>query len=177
MNPEKFTQKSIEALNLSDEISAEYGNPTVEPIHLLLALLKSDGGLIPELLVTLGVDVKSFTQDAEGIRASLPRVSGGSRPQVSGELDKLLRRADKKREEMRDDYLSVEHIMLAMLEEGGKIKELFTKYGISRHKFLETLKDVRGNTRVTNENPEGTYDVLKKYGTDLVVRIAKIVIE
>ena len=168
MNPEKFTQKSIEALNLSGEISAEYGNPTVEPIHLLLALLKSEGGLIPELLVTLGVDVKSFTQDAEGIRASLPRVSGGSRPQVSGELDKLLRRADKKREEMRDDYLSVEHIMLAMLEEGGKIKELFTKHGISRHKFLDTLKEVRGNTRVTSENPENTYDVLKKYGQDLV---------
>ena len=168
MNPEKFTQKSIEALNLSGEICAEYGNPTVEPVHLLLALLKSEGGLIPELLHSQNVDVKSFTRDAEAIRNALPRVSGGSRPQISADLDKLLHRADKKREEMRDDYLSVEHIMLAMLDEGGKVKELFTKHGISRHKFLETLKEVRGNTRVTNESPEDTYDVLKKYGQDLV---------
>ena len=168
MNPEKFTQKSIEALNLSGEICAEYGNPTVEPVHLLLALLKSEGGLIPELLHSQNVDVKSFTRDAEAIRDALPRVSGGSRPQISADLDKLLHRADKKREEMRDDYLSVEHIMLAMLDEGGKIKELFTKHGISRHKVLETLKEVRGNTRVTNESPEDTYDVLKKYGQDLV---------
>ena len=168
MNPEKFTQKTIEVLNLSGELAAERGNPTVEPIHVLFALLKTEGGLIPELLTSMGVSVGDFTFDVERTVDSLPRVSGGSRAYLSSDSEKMLRRADGKRDEMRDDFLSVEHLMLSLLEEGGKCKELFAKYSISRHKFLETLKNVRGNTRVTNENPEGTYDVLKKYGQDLV---------
>ena len=168
MNPEKFTQKTIEALNSAGELAAERGNPTVEPVHVLFALLKTEGGLIPELLTSMGISARELAFDAERAVDSLPRVSGGSRPQISLELEKLLRRAESKRDEMRDDYLSVEHIMLAMLDDSGKCKELFAKHGVSRHKFLETLKNVRGNTRVTNENPEGTYDVLKKYGQDLV---------
>ena len=169
MNPEKFTQKSIEAINQAGELAAERANPTVEPAHVLLSLLKVEGGLIPELLVSMGADEKGITAEVEKIVDSMPHVTGGSRAYLSADSEKLLRRADKKREEMRDDFLSVEHLMLAMFDEGGaKIKEVFSKYNVTRHKFLETLKDVRGNTRVTNENPEGTYDVLKKYGQDLV---------
>ena len=169
MNPEKFTQKSIEAINQAGELAAERANPTVEPAHILLSLLKTEGGLIPELLVSMGADEKGLSSEIERIVDAFPRAAGGSRAYLSSDAEKLLRKADKKREEMRDDYLSVEHLMLAMFDEGGaKIKEIFSKYNVTRSKFLETLKDVRGNTRVTNENPEGTYDVLKKYGQDLV---------
>ena len=169
MNPEKFTQKSIEAINRAGELASERGNPTVEPAHVLLSLLKTEGGLVPELLVSMGVDEKALLADVERLVDSFPRATGGSRAYLSSESEKLLRRADKNREEMRDDYLSVEHIMLAMFDEGGaKIKDNFSRHNVKKQKFLETLKSVRGNTRVTNENPEGTYDVLKKYGQDLV---------
>ena len=172
MNMQKFTQKSLEAIQESQNIATENQNAQVEQEHLLLALLKQDNSLIKELLKKMGTS-ENFENELENIISKMPKVVGGARPSngiyVSQDLDITLTNAETIAKKMKDEYVSVEHIMLSMFDNGNrKIKELFKTFNVSKSEFLKALTSVRGNTRVTTDNPEETYDALKKYGQDLV---------
>ncbi len=169
MNPEKFTQKSMEAVSRAAKLAEEHRHTTLEPMHILSALLTAEGGLIPEILSSIGVNTSALSESVTQLLSSLPHTSGSSQPYASRETEKLLSEADKQRADMRDDFISVEHIMIALFDVGGKdASSLLSKAGVKKSEFMKALKEVRGNSRVTNENPESTYDVLKKYGQDLV---------
>ena len=172
MNMQKFTQKSLEAIQESQNVATENQNAQVEQEHLLLALLKQDNSLIKELLKKMGTS-ENFENELENIISKMPKVVGGARPSngiyVSQDLDITLTNAETIAKKMKDEYVSVEHIMLSMFDNGNrKIKELFKTFNVNKSEFLKTLTSVRGNTRVTTDNPEETYDALKKYGQDLV---------
>ena len=168
MNPEIFTQKSLEAIRAASALASERGNPTLEPCHILSALLSAEGGLIPEIITNMGADVKRLSEGVGALVASLPTGSSGE-PYLSREGEAALTAADRARGDMKDDFISVEHIMLGLFDKGGKaIEKLLTDCSVKRDAFLTALKKLRGNSRVTSENPESTYDVLKKYGQDLV---------
>ena len=168
MNFEKFTQKSLEAVQGADRIADEHGHQAVDCIHLLTALITAEGGLIPEMLSGLGCDVGATVQAAERELSGMPKVSGGNK-YLTQELERLFRDADKEREKMGDDFLSVEHLMLALLDcKDSRVRTVIGVSGLKRDAFLKALKQVRGNTHVTTNNPEGSYDALKKYGQDLV---------
>ena len=174
MNFEKFTEKSISAVRNAQKCAAEHANQTIEQSHILLALLEDGGGLIPELFRAAETDVQSFSHDVREIVNTLPKISGtGYSPDkiyLSSGSEKLLSSAEKCAEKMGDEYLSVEHIMLAAFDVAeSKISAVFKKHQLAKDKFLSVLRKVRGNSKVTNENPEATYNVLEKYGQDLVV--------
>ena len=173
MNFEKLTHKSIEAVQNAGETARQNQNSQIEEIHLFYALLQKDGDLIPEALKRLSLPIAELKTELINRIGQLPRVSGsGADPErtyVSGALERALRTAEKTAEEMKDDFVSVEHLFLGLLSEpDAQVKEILTKYNITRDGFLQPLSEIRGNQKVTNENPEGTYDVLKKYGQDLV---------
>ena len=168
MNLQKFTQKSLEAIQNAQSNAVEYGNPQLDQQHLLLALLQQEDGLIPQLLQKMNVNVNGLTQAVENEVKRLPRVSGGE-TRVAVDLEKALTAAEKLAENMTDEYVSVEHIFMAMVNApNAALKELFRQYNVERNAFMKILATVRGNTRVTSDSPEATYDALKKYGTDLV---------
>ncbi len=168
MNLQKFTQKSLEAIQNAQSIAVEYGNPQIDQQHLLAMLLTQEEGLIPQLLQRLGVNVNGFLQAVEGEMKKLPRVSGGQTYASAG-LEKTLIASERLAENMTDEYVSVEHIFLAMLNGPNEaLKPVFKQYNVNKDSFMKILASVRGNTRVTSDTPEATYDALKKYGTDLV---------
>lgn len=172
MNIQKFTQKSIEAIQNAQSIAIENQNAQIEQEHLLLALLEQDNSLIRELLKKMGVS-ENFEDAIRNIISRKPRMSGGARPNdsiyVSQDVDLVLNNAEKIALKMKDEYVSVEHIMLSLFDyANSELKEIFKTYGIAKNEFLKALSSVRGNTRVTTDNPEETYDSLKKYGQDLV---------
>lgn len=168
MNLQKFTQKSLEAIQNAQSNAVEYGNPQLDQQHLLLALLRQEDGLIPGLLQKMNINVNGLTQAVENEVKRLPRVSGGE-TRVAVDLEKALTAAEKLAENMTDEYVSVEHIFMAMVNAPNTaLKELFRQYNVDRDGFMKILATVRGNTRVTSDSPEATYDALKKYGTDLV---------
>jgi len=167
MNLQKFTQKSLEAIQNAQSNAVEYGNPQLDQQHLL-ALLQQEDGLIPGLLQKMNINVNGLTQAVENEVKRLPRVSGGE-TRVAVDLEKALTAAEKLAENMTDEYVSVEHIFMAMVNApNAALKELFRQYNVDRDGFMKILATVRGNTRVTSDSPEATYDALKKYGTDLV---------
>ena len=173
MNAQKFTQKSLEALSSAQDFATEYGNMQVEQQHLLYALISQEGGLIGQLLKKMEMDPASVEQAVRQEIDRIPRVSGPGRESgkiyVSQEVDRALVESEKIAERMKDEYVSVEHIMLALLENpNSAIKRVFNQFGLDKNKFLSALMSVRGNTRVTSDSPESTYDALKKYGSDLV---------
>ena len=168
MNLQKFTQKSLEAIQNAQSNAVEYGNPQLDQQHLLLALLQQEDGLILGLLQKMNINVNGLTQAVENEVKRLPRVSGGE-TRVAVDLEKALTAAEKLAENMTDEYVSVEHIFMAMVNAPNTaLKELFRQYNVDRDGFMKILATVRGNTRVTSDSPEATYDALKKYGTDLV---------
>ena len=168
MNLQKFTQKSLEAIQNAQSNAVEYGNPQLDQQHLLLALLQQEDGLIPQLLQKMNVNVNGLTQAVENAVKRLPRVSGGE-TRVAVDLEKALTAAEKLAENMTDEYVSVEHIFMAMVNAPNAVlKEIFRQYNVEKDAFMKILATVRGNTRVTSDSPEATYDALKKYGTDLV---------
>lgn len=168
MNLQKFTQKSLEAIQNAQSNAVEYGNPQLDQQHLLLALLQQEDGLIPGLLQKMNINVNGLTQAVENEVKRLPRVSGGE-TRVAVDLEKALTAAEKLAETMTDEYVSVEHIFMAMVNApNAALKELFRQYNVNKDGFMKILATVRGNTRVTSDSPEATYDALKKYGTDLV---------
>ena len=173
MNAQKLTQKSLEAIQSAQNIAVSSGSPQIEQEHLLAALLSQEDGLIRQLLVKMNRDADAIAQAIDNEIAHLPHVSGPGRENgkiyVSPDVDKNLAEAEKKAGQMKDDYVSVEHIMLAVLDHpNSRMKKLFQNFGIEKAAFLDALAAVRGNTRATSDSPESTYDVLKKYGSDLV---------
>ena len=175
MDLNRFTQKSMEAIQAAQSLAVDNGNQQVCQAHLLLALLQQKDGLIGQLIDRMGVPVDSFTSALSGVVGALPKVSGTAREAdkiyISQALDQALNAAEKQAAQMKDDFVSVEHIMLGLLQKPeDSLKRLFQTFEISESRFLQALKAVRGNARVTSDNPEETYDVLKKYGQDLVER-------
>ncbi len=173
MNTNRFTQKTVEALQSAQRMAVEYANPAIEQEHLLAALAAQNDGLIPQLLTAAGVDPAAFAQAAAEKVAQLSRVTGSGRDPdkvyISGELDRALNAAEAQAAQMKDEYISVEHIFLGILQRPGKAaEELLRAFGLTEEKFMAVLSAVRGNQRVTSDNPESTYDALKKYGQDLV---------
>ena len=173
MDMNQFTQKAREALQAAQRIAVEYSNNTVEQEHLLAALAQQQDGLIPQLLTTMGADPNAFAQAAMQKVEELPRVTGSGREPdkiyIGTDLDRALNAAEAQAKQMKDEYISVEHVFLGVLQRPGKAAaELFKMFGITTEKFMQQLSAVRGNQRVTSDNPEDTYNALKKYGQDLV---------
>ena len=173
MNIEQMTQKTREALQAAQRIAVEYSNNAVEQEHLLAALAQQQDGLIPQMLQTMGTDPNAFAQAALQKVEALPRVTGSGRdPEkiyISNDLDRALNAAEQQAKQMKDEYISVEHVFLGILQRPGKAaSEIFKAFGITTEKLMQTLSAVRGNQRVTSDNPEDTYNALKKYGQDLV---------
>ena len=173
MNTQKLTQKSMEAIQSARLLSVTYGNPQLEEEHLLLALLRQEDGLIGELIGSLGVRVSDLDAALESGIAALPKVSGGAVEEdkiyVSSALNQALNEAEKQADKMKDEYVSVEHLLLGLMEKpSSTMRSLFGRYDITKEKVLGALRQIRGNRNVTSDHPEDTYDVLKKYGQDLV---------
>ena len=173
MDLQKLTQKSMEALKNAQGISSEYGNQQIRQEHLLLALMQQQDGLISELVKKLGASRELISSELEAEIDKLPKVSGSgvdaSRIYISKETDDAFTEAAHQADNMKDDYISVEHVMLGILmKPQDNIKRILDNAGITIPAFLNALKEVRGNQRVTTDTPEDTYDVLKKYGQDLV---------
>ena len=170
MNINKFTQKSIEAVQQCEKLAYEYGNQEIDQEHLLYSLLTIDDSLILKLIEKMEINKDSFLSQVQQLLGKKPKVSGGQ-VYISNDLNKVLISAEDELKAMGDEYVSVEHLFLALIKHASKtIKELFRGYGITRERFLQALSTVRGNQRVTSDNPEATYDTLEKYGYDLVER-------
>ena len=170
MNTQNFTEKSLEALRNAQRMAKEYGNQTLDMEHVLSALVNQEEGLIPEIIKKCGIDLDRLKSECDSAIAHLPRVSGAKSDNLymSGSLDSALAEAEKEAEGMGDSYISVEHIFLALIAKANNsLNKIFGSFGVTRDKILSALKDIRGNQRVDSENPESTYDVLKKYGQDL----------
>lgn len=174
MNLQKFTQKSLEAIQNAQSKASEYGNAAICQEHIMLALLEQEQGLIPALLRKMGVDEGAFHREVLSKVERLPKVSysgEAGKVYVEQDVDAMLNNAENTAKQMGDEYVSVEHIFLAMLEKPSKgMQELFRTFGVDKDRTMKTLVDVRGNVRVTSDNPESTYDALEKYGIDLVQR-------
>jgi len=175
MNMNQFTQKSMTAIQTAQNIAREHGNQQIEQPHLLLALVSDGEGFIPQLLTAMGMTVPSFEAAVRAQVEKLPKVSGSGREAdkiyVAQDVDRALQGAEQAAASMKDEYISVEHLLLGLLDQANSaLKELFRTYNVTREKVMQALAAVRGNQRVTSDNPEETYNALKKYGTDLVER-------
>ena len=175
MNTNQFTQKSLSALQGAQSLAVEYGNQQVEQLHLLDVLVSDPEGLVPQLLTAMDMTLPSFRAAVRAEVEKLPRVSGSGREAdwvyITQEVDRALNAAQTTAQTMRDEYISVEHLLLGLLEKAeGAVKRLFDTYRVTRERVMQALAGVRGNQRVTSDDPEQTYDALKKYGTDLVER-------
>ncbi|MEG1686242.1 MAG: ATP-dependent chaperone ClpB [Angelakisella sp.] len=173
MNTQKFTQKSQEALQRAHGIAVAANSMQIEQEHLLAALLEQQNGLIPQLLLGMGVEPEAISRELATAMTRIPAVTGSGREPgkvyVSNDVDKALQQAEQEADRMKDEYVSVEHLMLGLVERpNAALKKLFSLYSVDRNRFLTALSAVRGNARVTSETPEDTYDVLAKYGRDLV---------
>ena len=173
MNTNQYTQKTIEAIQAAQQLAVEYQHNALEPEHLLLAISSQENGLIPQLLQKMNVEPGSFTAAVAEKLSGLPRVSGSGRDPdkiyISQAADKVLSAAAREAKAMKDEFISVEHLMLGLLSETNtNTAGLFRAFGITKDGFLKVLSGVRGNQRVTTDNPEDTYNALQKYGQDLV---------
>lgn len=175
MNGQNLTKKSMEAIQTAQQMAISYQNNQIEPLHLLYALLTQPQGLIPQIVTKMNVQVDGLIQSVGEAVGKLPRVSGPGREldkvYVSSETDKVLTESEKIAQKMQDEYVSVEHLMMGLLEVApGETGKILKAFGMDKKNFKEILKEIRGNAHVTSEEPEGTYDVLNKYGYDLVER-------
>ncbi len=170
MNPERFTVKMQEALSSAQSIAARFGHAELKPSHVTLALLEQDGGLAKPLLEKIGVDATALKLAVEGHLARQPKVSGGGQPNLSSDLRETLANAEKEQQKLKDEYLSVEHFILALLKTRTDIEDVLKKVGLKYEAVLQALAGVRGAQRVTDQDPEGKYQTLEKYGTDLTAR-------
>ena len=174
MNFQNYTQKSLEAVQSAQKIAVNNGHQQLEQVHILLALLQQEGGLVPQLLRKMEITVESLEAAANAELRKLPSVKTSreaDRFYISADADAALNAAEERAKTMHDEYVSVEHLLLGLLETArGGVKNLFSTYNITAEAVLKALQSVRGNQRVTSDSPEGTYDALEKYGTDLVKR-------
>ncbi|HIW80469.1 MAG TPA: AAA family ATPase, partial [Candidatus Acetatifactor stercoripullorum] len=170
MNIQKFTQKSMQAVEGCEKLAYEYGNQEIEQEHLLYSLLTIEDSLILKLVEKMGIQKEHFVNRAEQALGKCVKVQGGQ-VYIGQHLNKALTYAEDEAKQLGDEYVSVEHLFLAMIKNPNKeIAQIFKEYGITRERFLQALSTVRGNQRVTSDNPEATYDTLEKYGQDLVER-------
>ena len=170
MDANKFTQKSLQAIQSAQSAAVEYGNPELTALHIAYALMERDG-LVFRILKRTGADAEGFASAVKDAVERLPRTSGGSQPYATPAVSRLLNEAEKLANGMKDEYISVEHLFLCLFDNDEKgLKELFGRFGITKNKFLEGMKQVRGNQNVTSDNPEDTYEALEKYGSDLTKR-------
>ena len=170
MNINKFTQKSIEAVNQCEKIAYDHGHQEIDQEHFLYSLLTIDDSLIASLLEKMGINKETFLSQVQELLNKKPKVSGGQ-VYMSNDLNQVLLHGEDEMKAMKDEYVSVEHLFLAMIKHPNKaVKELFRAYGITRDRFLQVLSQIRGGQKVTSDNPEETYDSLEKYGYDLVKR-------
>ena len=170
MNISKFTQKSIEAVQNCEKVAEEFGNQEIDQEHLIYSLVNLEDSLILKLVEKMEIQTTHFKNRIEDYVSKKPQVQGGQR-YISQSLNSALLAAEDEAKRMGDEYVSVEHLFLAMIAKPNKeVKEFFKEYGITRERFLKVLAEIRGNQRVTNDNPEATYDALGKYGQDLVER-------
>ena len=173
MNIDKFTKKSIEAIQTMEKLAYQYGNQEIDQEHLVYALVTQDDGLISKMIEKMEINLAHFVGRAEVCLQKKPKVQGGEL-HISNDLNKVLISAEDETKTMGDEYVSVEHIFLTLIKYPNKVvKELFAEYGLTRERFLKALATVRGNQKVTSDNPEATYDTLNKYGVDLVERARK----
>ena len=176
MKFDRYTQKSLEAVQSAQNLAQSHSHQQMEQVHLLLALLQQEGGLIPQLLKKMDITLESLEAAANAELRKLPAVSGSREANkfyISAGVDAALNGAEAKAEMMKDSFVSVEHLFLGLLETAeGSVKQLFNTYRITTEGVLKALQAVRGNQRVTTDSPEGTYEALEKYGTDLVKRAA-----
>ena len=173
MNADKFTQKTLDAIRSAQTTAAQHSNQQVEQVHLLDALLEQKEGLVPQILKSINVPVEEVNNLTNRAIEALPAVTGLGREDgkiyISRDVDRALADAEKTAERMNDDYVSVEHLFLALIDDAdATLKSIYAKTGIKKENILRALQSVRGNTRVTSDNPENTYNALKRYGTDLV---------
>lgn len=178
MNGNRMTQKSIDAMQSAQSLCRAYQNSAVEPIHLLRAFLQQPEGLIPQLMQRIGVDDKAMAKAALQKVAALPQISGSGYRQdasyISADMEKVYSNAEQIAQKMQDEYVSAEHFLLGMLASNERtLKEIFAQFQVKQEAVLNALKEIRGNARVTTQSPEDTYDVLKKYGSDLTERARK----
>ena len=170
MNIQKFTQKSLDAINSLEKITYDHGNQEIAQIHLLYAMLTQEDGIMPKLIEKMEINLEHFTDNVESHIGKRPKVSGGN-AYIGNKLNKVLVSAEDEAKAMNDSYVSIEHLFLSMLKyPDTDIKDLMNEYEITRERFLTALATVRGNHNVTTDNPEATYDTLEKYGQDLVER-------
>ena len=175
MNAQKYTQKSLAVIQAAQELTIGNDNQQIEQIHLLSALLHQDGGPVPQLLKRMGITVESLDAAVNQELGKLPRVTGSGREAgkyyIARSVDDTLNQSEEIAESMKDEFVSVEHLLLALIDTADStIKKLFQTYNITREACLQTLQTIRGAQRVTTDNPENTYEALEKYGTDLVKR-------
>ena len=171
MNTQNMTAKSVEAVNAAQRIARENGNREIDQQHLLLALVEQDGGLIPQLLAKTGVDKSAIDRMAEEAVSRIVKVSNGNGEYIAAALNDAFDVAERQAKEMKDEFVSVEHLFYGLIEKpNAEVKKIFDAFGIDKNSYMKALMEVRGNVRVTSENPEDTYDVLNKYGSDLVER-------
>ena len=173
MNAQKLTQKSLEALQEAQSIASRNSNQAVDQQHLMLALLSQENGLVPQLFVKMDIAPENIEAALTRAVDDIPKVQVGGRAQdsvyISSDLDKAFAEAESEASRMKDEYVSVEHLVMGIMDSpNSALKEIFKTFGVTKTKFLKVLQAVRGNAQVTSQNPEETYDVLKKYGQDLV---------
>ena len=168
MNPEKFTQKSLDAIQEAQNFAIRSNNSELKQAHLVRALLTQDDGLIPQVFTKMDIDTKSLLTRLERIIAGYPKVSGDAQQYISPGLNKAMLSAEDEAKAMQDDYISVEHLMLGILNNPeDEMRKLFSDYQISKKEYEKAVKAIRGASRVTSNSPEDTYNVLEKYGQDL----------
>ena len=171
MNINKFTQKAVEAINNSQKIAMDYGHQELKELHLLYSLMTMEGSLLAQLFTKMGVDPERFRGAMEEELRKLPKVSGAGQQYFSQDLNRVVMHAEDHAKAMGDEYVSVEHLFLSLLQEAdSSLKALFREYHITKEAFLQALSEVRGGQRVVSDNPEATYDALNKYGYEMVER-------
>ena len=173
MNVNKLTQKSLEAVQEAQSIASRNSNQAVDQEHIMLALMLQENGLVPQLFLKMGIDPKAFSDSMNNAISAIPKVQVGGREQgsvyISSDLDRAFAEAEEQASKMKDEYVSVEHIVLGIMESPNKaMSDIFKTFNVNKSKFLKALQEIRGSAQVTSQNPEETYDVLKKYGQELV---------
>ena len=174
MNINKFTQNSLQAVQNCEKLAYEYGNQEIDQEHLLASLIQLEDSLILKLIEKMDINLEHFQGKVAELLAKKVKVSGGGKLYISNALNQVLINAEDEAKAMGDEYVSVEHLFLALLKyPNAGMNSIIKEYGITRERFLQALQSVRGNQRVTSDNPEATYDTLNKYGTNLVERASK----
>ena len=173
MNTNKYTQKTLEAVQSAQSIAQQNGNIELSTLHLLYGLLSDEEGFVVSVLANTQVDTAALLAEVSRQIERLPKQSGGGQVYLSNEANAVLNEAEKIAEDMKDEYVSVEHVMLAIFDKGKSVASLLSQYGATKDSFMKSMAKARGNVRVTSDNPEATFDSLNKYATDLVEQIGR----